>query len=281
MHLSHDLHFARTYLREEVLPSPFCSGCGCGTLANCFLKAIEETGYKDLKRFVFCSGIGCSAWIPSPHFRADTIHVTHGRSIPVALGVKLARPELKVVVFGGDGDLAGIGLNHLIQAARRNLDVMVIMVNNMIYGMTGGQVAPTTPLNVKTSTTPFGSFEYPLDASRLMVASGASYVARWTTFHAIQVKEAVKEGLAKEGFSFIEVVTQCPAIFGRRLGMEDGRRMLHWFRENSIPISKAEDMEGTSLTGKIVVGEFVNIEKPGLLRNLDELKRKVTRAEHA
>jgi len=279
--LSHDLHFARTYLREEVLPSPFCSGCGCGTLANCFLKAIEETGYKDLKRFVFCSGIGCSAWIPSPHFRADTIHVTHGRSIPVALGVKLARPELKVVVFGGDGDLAGIGLNHLIQAARRNLDVMVIMVNNMIYGMTGGQVAPTTPLNVKTSTTPFGSFEYPLDASRLMVASGASYVARWTTFHAIQVKEAVKEGLAKGGFSFIEVVTQCPAIFGRRLGMEDGRRMLHWFRENSIPISKAEDMEGTSLTGKIVVGEFVNIEKPGLLRNLDELKRKVTRAEHA
>jgi len=281
MHLSHDLHFARTYLREEVLPSPFCSGCGCGTLANCFLKAIEETGYKDMKRFVFCSGIGCSAWIPSPHFRADTIHVTHGRSIPVALGVKLARPELKVVVFGGDGDLAGIGLNHLIQAARRNLDVMVIMVNNMIYGMTGGQVAPTTPLNVKTSTTPFGSFEYPLDASRLMVASGASYVARWTTFHAIQVKEAVKEGLAKGGFSFIEVVTQCPAIFGRRLGMEDGRRMLHWFRENSIPISKAEDMEGTSLTGKIVVGEFVNIEKPGLLRNLDELKRKVTRAEHA
>ncbi len=236
-------------------------------------------GHADLKHLVFCSGIGCSGWIPTPHFRADTIHVTHGRSIPVALGIKLVRPELKVVVFGGDGDIAGIGLNHLVQAARRNLDVTVIMANNMIYGMTGGQIAPTTPLGVKTSTTPFGSFEYPLDVSRLVVASGASYVARWTTFHAIQLKEAIREGLAKEGFSFIEAVTQCPTIFGRRLGMEDGKRMLHWFRENSIPISKSKDMEDTSLAGKIVVGEFANIEKPGLLRKLDELKKRVTRAE--
>jgi len=276
--MSRNLHFARNYLREEVLPSFFCPGCGCGTLTNCFLKAIEETGHTDLKRFVFCSGIGCSGWIPTPHYRADTIHVTHGRSIPVALGIKLVRPELKVVVFGGDGDIAGIGLNHLVQAARRNLDVTVIMANNMIYSMTGGQIAPTTPLGVKTSTTPFGSFEYPLDVSRLVAASGASYVARWTTFHAIQLKEAISEGLAKEGFSFIEAVTQCPTIFGRRLGMEDGKRMLHWFRENSISISKARDMEDRSLTGKIVVGEFVNIEKPGLLRNLDEMKRMVTKA---
>jgi len=269
------------HLREEVLPTPFCPGCGCGTVANCFLKATEEMGYADLKQLVFCSGIGCSSWIPSPHFKADTIHVTHGRALPVALGIKLVRPELKVVVFGGDGDLAGIGLNHLVQAARRNLDVTVIMANNMIYGMTGGQIAPTTPLGVKTSTTPLGSFEYPLDVSKLMAASGASYVARWTTFQAIQLKEALRKALAKEGFSFVEVVTQCPAIFGRRLGMEDARRMLHWFRESSIPASKAKDMEDRLLTGKIVVGEFVNIKKPGLLRNLDELKRKATTVEQA
>lgn len=279
IHLSYDLHFARNYLRAETLPSPFCSGCGCGTLMNCFLKAMEEMGHRDLKEFVFCSGIGCSSWIPSPHFKADTIHVTHGRSIPVALGVKLARPDLKLVVFGGDGDLAGIGLNHFIQAARRNLDVTVIMVNNMIYGMTGGQVAPTTPLGVRTSTTPFGSFEYPIDACKLAVASGAPYAARWTTFHVIQLKEAIKEGLNREGFSFVEVIAQCPTIFGRRLGMGDARKMLHWFRENSIHISKAKDMDGGLLEGKIVVGEFANLEKPGLLRNINELRKKVIQAE--
>ena len=277
--LKEDLHFARNYLREEALPSTFCPGCGCGMLANCFLKAVEEMGHRDLKQFVFCSGIGCSAWIPSPHFKADTIHVTHGRSIPVALGIKLVRPELKVVVIGGDGDIAGIGLNHVVQAARRNLDLTVFMANNMIYGMTGGQIAPTTPLGVKTSTTPHGSFEYPLDVSKLMVASGASYVARWTTFHAIQLKGAIREALAKEGFSFIEVITQCPAIFGRRLGMEEGKRMLSWFRDNSIPLSKAKDMEEGLLAGKIVVGKFVDIKKPGLLRNLNELRGKVTRSE--
>jgi len=277
--LSDNIHFARKHLREEVLPSPFCPGCGCGTLTNCILKAIEELGYKDLREFVFCSGIGCSSWIPSPHFKADTLHVTHGRSLPVALGVKLVRPELRVVVLGGDGDMAGIGLNHLVQAARRNLDITTIMVNNMIYGMTGGQIAPTTPFGVKTSTTPLGSFEYPLDVSRVMVASGASYVARWTTFHVSQVKEAVKKALGKEGFSFVEVVSQCPAIFGRRIGMDEGGRMLQWFRDNSVPVSKAKDAEEKLLAGKLIVGEFADIEKPGLLRNLSELRQKVTEVE--
>lgn len=271
--MGQNLHFARRHLREEVLPSPFCPGCGCGILANCFLKAVEESGHVDLKQSVFCSGIGCSAWIPSPHFKADTIHVTHGRALPVALGLKLVRPELNVVVFGGDGDIAGIGLNHLVQAARRNLDVTVIMANNMIYGMTGGQIAPTTPLGVKTSTTPLGSFEYPLDVSKLMVASGACYVTRWTTFHVVQLKEALKKALTKEGFSFIEAVTQCPAIFGRRLGMGDGREMLRWYRDNSVPVSRARDIGENELEKKIVVGEFVDIEKPGLLRNIQELRR--------
>ena len=266
--LSEDLHFARRYLREEALPSTFCAGCGLGTIANCFLKAANELGYNDLRQFVFCSGIGCSAWIPSPHFRADTIHTTHGRSLTVALGLRLVRPDLKVVVFGGDGDLTAIGLNHLVQSSRRNLDLTVIMANNMIYGQTGGQVAPTTPLGVKTSTTPFGSYEYPLDVSRLVAACGASYVARWTTYHAPQLKEAIKKALPKEGFSFVEAVTQCPSIFGRRIGKDEGVEMLQWFRENAIPISKAKDMQEQELADKIIVGEFVNVEKPGLLRKI-------------
>ena len=138
---------ARKYLRD--MPLPFCPGCGNLTVMSCFLKAVHELGYKDLRKFVFCSGIGCAAWIPSPYFKADSIHTAHGRSIPIATGVKLIRPTLNVVVLGGDGDLAGIGISHLIHAARRNLDVTVIMVNNMIYGMTGGQVAPTTPFGAK------------------------------------------------------------------------------------------------------------------------------------
>jgi len=245
----------RKYLRD--VPLPFCPGCGNFTVMNCFLRAVHELGYEDLHDFVFCSGIGCAAWIPSPHFKADTIHTTHGRSIPVATGVKLVRPKLTVVVFGGDGDIAGIGLSHLIHAARRNLDITVVMVNNMIYGMTGGQVAPTTPLRAKTTTTPYGSFEHPLDATRLVIAAGASYAARWTTVHGEQMKEAIKNGLKTKGFAFIEAVSQCPTAFGRRIGLKTVKDMLTWLKENSTPLKEAKKMTESELVGRIVVGEFV------------------------
>lgn len=264
-------HFSRKYLREEVLPTPFCPGCGLGIIMNCFLKAVEELGYEDLTKFVFCSGIGCSAWIPSPHFKADSLHVTHGRSIPVALGVKLVRPELNVVVFGGDGDLAGIGLNHLIQAARRNLEITVIMVNNMVYGMTRGQVAPTTPKGVKTTTSPYGNVEYPIDAASLLTAAGSSYVARWTTAHPVQLKNSIKKALTKKGFSFIEVMSQCPTFYGRRVGM-DAIEMLEWFKKNSIHISRAKDKD---VQDKIIIGEFIDIDKPGLAQQIYSLIKKL------
>ncbi len=221
-----------------------------------FLRAIHELGHKDLSKFVFCSGIGCAAWIPSPYLKADSIHVTHGRSIPVATGVKLMRPDLNVVVFGGDGDIAGIGLSHLIHAARRNLDVTVIMVNNMIYGMTGGQVAPTTPLRAKTTTTPYGSFERPIDTTRLVVEAGAAYAARWTTIHQKQLKEAMKRAISAKGFAFVEVVSQCPTAFGRRVGLKTASELLRWFREDSVPLRETEKMTEKDLEGKIVVGEF-------------------------
>jgi len=262
---------ARNYLRDIKLP--FCPGCGDYMVINSFLRAVHELGYKDLSKFVFCSGIGCAAWIPSPHFKADSIHTTHGRSIPVATGVKLVRPDLNVVVFGGDGDLVGIGLSHLIHAARRNLDITVIMVNNMVYGMTGGQVAPTTPFKAKTTTTPYGNFEYPLDAARLVTTAGASYSARWTTVHITKLKEAMKKALKTNGFAFIEAVSQCPTAFGRRVGLKTAADMLRWFKENSVPLNKAERMAEEELVGKIVVGEFVQRKLPTFIDAVYEVIR--------
>jgi len=253
---------AKTYLRD--IQPPFCAGCGAFTVLNTFLRAVHEMGYKDLNRFVFCSGIGCSSWIPSPHFKADTLHVTHGRSIPVALGVKLMRPDLNVVVFGGDGDIVGIGLSHLIHAARRNLDITVVMVNNMIYGMTGGQVAPTTPFKTPTTTTPYGSFERPLDASKLVIAAGACYVARWTTTHVSQLKGSIKTAINTKGFAFIEVMSQCPTAFGRRAGFKDAGEMLQWFKANSVPVEEAGKLSPEALASKIVVGELAKRTAPSL-----------------
>jgi len=252
---------AKDYMRN--LPLPFCPGCGCFTVISSFLKAVHELGHENLNGFVFCSGIGCAAWIPSPYFKADSIHTTHGRSIPVATGVKLMRPDLNVVVFGGDGDLVGIGLSHLIHAARRNLDVTVIMVNNMVYGMTGGQVAPTTPFKTKTTTTPYGSFEHPVDAARLVATAGASYVARWTTVHPKELKEAFKKAVSTKGFSFVEVLSQCPTSFGRRAGFKDLAEMLRWLKENSVPV-QALETEEEKLARKFLVGEFVHRRLPTL-----------------
>jgi 2-oxoglutarate ferredoxin oxidoreductase subunit beta len=267
----------KKYMRDIALP--FCPGCGDVTIMSNFLKTVKELGYEDLKKFVFCSGIGCAAWIPSPHFIADTIHTTHGRSIPVATGVKLVRPELKVVVFGGDGDLTGIGLSHLIHAARRNLDLTVIMVNNMIYGMTGGQVAPTTPPKSKTTTTPYGSYERPIDATRLVASAGANYAVRWTTAHGEQMREAFRKGLNVKGFAFIEIVSHCPTAFGKRVGLKSIANILDWFKENSVSFDQAKEMSEKDLVGKIVVGEFVNRETPtfveGVYAVIEEAKKSV------
>ena len=260
----------RRYLRDA--PLPFCPGCGNVIVMSRFLKAIHELGHKDLSKFVFCSGIGCAAWIPSPHFKADSIHTTHGRSIPVATGVKLVRPESNVVVFGGDGDLLGIGLSHLIHAARRNQDIVVVLVNNMIYGMTGGQVAPTTPLGFRTTTTPYGSFERPLDAARLLAVAGACYVARWTTVHVEQLVEAMKRAITTDGFAFVEVVSQCPTAFGRRVGLKTSLDILRWFKQNSVLLQQAKEMGDEDLEGKIVVGEFVRRKLPSFSKTLYKVR---------
>ncbi len=266
-----DTFSSRNYRRD--IPFPFCAGCGGAAVATSFLRAIHELGYRDLKGFVFCSGIGCASWIPSPHFQADTIHTTHGRSIPVATGVKLMRPDLNVVVFGGDGDIAGIGLSHLIHAVRRNLDVTVIMVNNMIYGMTGGQVAATTPLATKTATTPYGGFAPPLDIIRLVVSAGAGYAARWTTAHPKQLTDAIKKALTTKGFSFVEAVSQCPTAYGRRAGFTNAGEMLRWLKKQSMTLAEAKERPEDQ-KGRIVVGEFETRVLPTLTERIQAVLTK-------
>lgn len=266
------------YMRD--LKYPFCPGCGLFSVSDTFLRAVHELGHEDLKGFCFTSGIGCSSWIPSPYFLADSVHTLHGRSIPVAMSIKLVRPELNVVVFGGDGDIVGIGLSHFVHSARRNTDILVIMGNNMVYGMTGGQVAPTTPLGTKTTTTPYGSFEHPLDATRLAVASGAAYAARWTTAHLNELRGSMKKAMGLQGFRFIEVVTQCPTAHGRRAGFKDIREMMEYFRSKAISLREAEKMSEEDLEGRIVIGEFVNRRRPTLVETVyATLKEKETNAE--
>jgi 2-oxoglutarate ferredoxin oxidoreductase subunit beta len=257
---------SRKYMRNLKLP--FCAGCGLFSLGDTFLKAVHELGYQDLSKFCFASGIGCSSWIPSPYFLADSVHTLHGRSIPVATSIKLVRPDLNVVVFGGDGDIVGIGLSHFVHAARRNTDILVIMGNNMVYGMTGGQVAPTTPFKTVTTTTPYGSFEHPLDAARLAVAAGAAYSARWTTAHPNDLKESIKKAVQTRGFKFIEVVTQCLTAYGRRAGFKDVGEMLKHFKENAVSPQQAEKLSQEELETKIVVGEFVHRERPTLVETV-------------
>ena len=262
------------YVRPGADTTAMCPGCGNGIIAHSTLRAIDELGL-DMDRFVFVSGIGCSGWIPSPYFHADTLHTTHGRPVAFATGVKLARPELNVMVFSGDGDLSAIGGNHFIHAARRNIGITVVCVNNGIYGMTGGQVAPTTPPDVRTVTTPYGNLERTFDLCALAEAAGAPYVARWTTYHARPLTRSVKKALGRRGFNFIEVITQCPVQFGRRAGTGNAVRMMEGYRKNTVTVQRARSMTEEERAGKWIVGEFVEREEPELGERIRALWRRV------
>ena len=257
-------HFSRKYLREETLPTDFCPGCFNGILINALTKTFFELGIADLRNYVFVSGIGCSSWIPSPYIKADSLHTLHGRAIPVATGVKLARPDLEVIVIGGDGDLASIGLGHLIHAARRNMDLLVILVNNYVYGMTGGQMSPTTPIGLVTTTTPYGSFELPINICKLIASTNANYVARWTIAHFINLKNSIKDALSKyrRGFRFIEVVAPCITYVARRLGKSAGN-IIKELLKLGIKIKDLNDLDKYSREGKIGIGILKAEDKPG------------------
>jgi len=248
------------YLRTERLPNIFCAGCGNGTIMNTFFNALELADM-DFDNIALVSGIGCSSRIPG-YVDCDSLHTTHGRPITFATGLKLANPELDVVVFTGDGDAAAIGGNHLIHGSRRNINITVICINNSIYGMTGGQISPTSPTGSYGSTAPYGALETPFDLSKLTKAAGATYVARWTTAHPVQLSNAIKKGLKNKGFSFIEAVSQCPTYFGRKNKMKTAVDMMHWMKDQSVLKRSADKMDPSELEGKLIIGEFINSNAP-------------------
>lgn len=252
------------FLRTDRMPHIWCPGCGIGTTVNCFTRALLDSK-ANLDKVSIVSGIGCTGRVAG-YLNLDSFHTTHGRAIPFATGLKLARPDLDVVVYSGDGDLFAIGGNHFIHAARRNVDIKVICVNNLVYAMTGGQSAPTTPGDATTSTSPYGSFEPSFNLPQLAEAAGAVYVARWTTFHVRQLAKSMFEMFNKKGFAFIEVLSPCPTLYQRRNKMGDGMETLKFYKEKS----KRKDGASTAdvpLTrdGEIVVGKFVDREREDYL----------------
>jgi 2-oxoglutarate ferredoxin oxidoreductase subunit beta len=255
-------------LRTDRMPHIWCPGCGIGTTVNCFARALETSGL-DLTKTVVVSGIGCTGRVAG-YLNLDSFHTTHGRAIPFATGLKLANPELKVIVYSGDGDLSAIGGNHFIHAMRRNMDMTVILVNNFIYGMTGGQVAPTTPITATASTAPYGNFEPTFNLPYLAESCGAVYVARWTAYHVRHLAKSIKEALLKKGFSFNEVFSPCPTLFSRRNKLGDGLSQMIYFKEKSV-IQNGADTKSIPLEfqGKIVVGKFVDVVKPTYLESMN------------
>ncbi len=258
-------------IRKDRIPHIWCSGCGIGTVFSSCLTSIKNSGL-DLNKFAMVSGIGCSGRAAG-YVKLDSFHTTHGRAIPFATGLKLANTDLNVIVFSGDGDLFAIGGNHFIHAARRNMDITVICVNNFIYGMTGGQVAATTPHSAISTTTPFGNPESPFNLPLLAYASGATYVARWTMLHVRDLTESIGEALSRKGFSFIEILSPCPINYGRRnkkLPME----ILKMYQENTIIKNNADPAElDIDFERGVILGKFIDKDRPTYTENYDKICR--------
>jgi 2-oxoglutarate ferredoxin oxidoreductase subunit beta len=267
------------FLRSERLPHIWCPGCGIGTTVNCFARALLQAKL-DLDKVAVVSGIGCSGRVAG-YVKLDSFHTTHGRAIPFATGMKLADPELTVVVYSGDGDLIAIGGNHFIHAARRNVDLKVVCINNFMYGMTGGQVGPTTPAAALTTTTPYGAFEEPFNLPHLAASCGAVYVARWTAYHVRQITQAMVEAFRKKGFAFIEILSPCPTLYLRRNRLGDGLDMMNYFKEASVVRHGANTAEtAIRYQGPIVVGKFVDIERPSFLEMMNQQVSRVLDSEY-
>jgi 2-oxoglutarate ferredoxin oxidoreductase subunit beta len=250
-------------LRADRLPHIWCPGCGLGSIMACMANAMADSGLPTQKQ-VIVSGIGCTGRTAG-YLNVDSFHTTHGRAIPFAIGLKLANPELTVTVFSGDGDLFAIGGNHFLHAARRNVDINVVCVNNFNYGMTGGQMGPTTPTGARTTTTPQGNTEPAFNLPYLAAALGAVFVARWTSLHVRQLHRSMLRALAKPGFRFIEVISPCPVGFGKSNDIGEGLDEMRMYRQDCV-VDPGADLSRAGIDMRhgspIVLGDFVDIERP-------------------
>ncbi|MTV48080.1 2-oxoglutarate ferredoxin oxidoreductase subunit beta [Heliobacillus mobilis] len=240
------------YFRTERLPHIWCPGCTNGIIVKSIVEAIQKAGL-DQDKTVIVSGIGCSSRATG-YLNFNTLHTTHGRALAFATGVKLANPELNVFVITGDGDCTSIGGNHFIHSARRNMDLNVILFNNNIYGMTGGQYSPMSPSGAKATTAPYGNIERPFDICNLAIASGATYVARGNSFNTRQLTDIIYNGIANKGFSFVEAIASCPVYYGRKNKLGNAADMLKWQRDNCITKEAADRLPPEKKQGKIVTG---------------------------
>ena len=267
-------HPMEKLLRMDRMPHIWCPTCGLGTTVTALAAAIEKLKL-DLDKVAIVSGIGCTGRVAG-YMKIDSFHTTHGRSIPFALGLHIARPDTKVIVFSGDGDLISIGGNHFIHTARRNADITVICVNNFIYAMTGGQTAPTTPITAKSATSPYGCYEHPFNLPLLAASSGAVYVARWTALHIRRLTTAIAEAITKPGFSFVEVIAPCSTLYARLNKLGSGLDLMRFYHDNSVIKHGADPKDvDISFQSKITVGKFVDIDKPTYIQCYNDGHKRV------
>ncbi|MEE9567218.1 MAG: 2-oxoacid:ferredoxin oxidoreductase subunit beta [Desulfobacteria bacterium] len=249
------------YLRhDKKFPHVWCPGCGNGIVLGALIRAIDRLGLEK-DEIVLASGIGCSGRMPV-YVDFNTLHTTHGRALTFATGIKLAKPSLTVITIMGDGDAVAIGGNHFIHAARRNLNITAIIINNQIYGMTGGQHSPTTPYGCYATTAPYGHIEHAFSIAELAVTAGAAFVARGTVYHAQLLDELIEKGIRKPGFSVVEAMSNCHIQFGRRNELEDPVTMMKWLKDHAVTTKKAQRMKPGALEDKFTIGVLTDVEKP-------------------
>lgn len=256
----------KDYIRERFFPHMWCPGCGHGTVLNGMLHAMDSLGMSR-NEVVMVSGIGCSSRI-SGYVDFHTLHSIHGRALAFATGVKMSLPELNVIVPMGDGDALSIGGNHFIHAARRNIDITAIVMNNRIYGMTGGQYSPLTGYGAMATTAPYSNIDHDFDVVELAKAAGATFVARTTSFHVTQITELIKKAVLHEGFSVVEILSQCPTYFGRKNRLGSASDMMRLLKETTTPIGSKAKAENPALIER---GIFVEKEMPEYCQEYDKI----------